>query len=245
MSYLNTFERYEIKYLLTNQERQALCELMEGRMKIDQYGRTTIRNLYYDTDDMRLVRHSLEKPVYKEKLRVRSYSRITSEDDVYVELKKKYESVVYKRRIALPEHEATDWLVGGKDRPADSQIAREIDAFRAFYTGIRPVVYLSYEREAYFPTDGSDIRITLDSNILARDYDLTLLKGAYGENVIGRDVTVLEVKVPGAIPLWLVRFLSGNGIRKTSFSKYGMYYTKRSMNRQVALTNNKGGIRYA
>ncbi len=224
MDYLNTFKRYEIKYILTSSERNDLCRLMDGRMKIDRYGHTTIRNIYYDTDNYRIIRSSLEKPLYKEKLRVRSYGRIKEDDNVFIELKKKYESVVYKRRIALPERMAYEWLAKGGPRPVRSQIADEIGYFRDFYEGLRPSVFLSYEREAYTPEDQSDLRITLDSNIIARNYDLSLLCGVYGGNVIDRDLTVLEVKTSGSMPLWLIRFLNENGIHKTSFSKYGMCY---------------------
>ena len=242
MTYLNTFERYEIKYILTGDQRSRLEYLMSDRMKIDRYGHSTIRNIYYDTDDYRLIRNSLDKPVYKEKLRVRSYGRISGEDNVFVELKKKYDSVVYKRRIALPEHTASGWLAGEEKLPTGSQIGDEIEYVRRFYTGIKPKAYISYEREAYYPTDGEDLRITLDSNILARDYDLSLLCGVYGSPVIDRDLTILEVIVPGAVPMWLIRFLDKNGIKKTSISKYGSYY--RNM-RQAGPADNERGELYA
>ncbi|MBO7450058.1 MAG: polyphosphate polymerase domain-containing protein [Clostridiales bacterium] len=244
MTYINTFERYEIKYILTREQRKALCDLMVGKMKIDKYGHTTIRNIYYDTEDYRLIRNSLDKPIYKEKLRVRSYGRITKTDDVFIELKKKYESIVYKRRIALPEYITTDWLVKGKIQPVNSQIADEIEYFKNYYEGLKPAVFLSYEREAYYPTEPGDLRVTLDSNLIARNYDLTLLNGVYGENIIDRDLTVLEVKVSGAMPTWLIRFLNDNGIRKTSFSKYGMYYMNK-MTPKSEDENEKGGLLYA
>ena len=91
MTYQNIFRRYEIKYILTASQRLDLVSEMKGKMEIDKYGRTTIRNIYFDTDDNRLIRTSLDKPEYKEKLRVRSYSRVSEDDDVFVELKKKYE----------------------------------------------------------------------------------------------------------------------------------------------------------
>ena len=244
MKYQNVFKRYEIKYILTPEQRKKLRDTMNGIMKIDQYGHTTIRNIYFDTENYRLIRNSLDKPEYKEKLRVRSYSRITEEDDVFVELKKKYESVVYKRRIALPEYIAMDWLAAGGDKPGDSQIENEIDYFRGFYKGIRPQVFLSYEREAYYPEDGADLRLTLDSNIIARDYDLSLRYGVYGDNVIDRDLSVMEVKVTASMPMWLIRFLSENSVSKVSFSKYGMYYK----NMIMAPHDNKeknGGLLYA
>jgi len=244
MKYQNVFERYEIKYMLTQEQRRSLVQAMKGIMKIDKYGRTTIRNIYFDTENYRLIRTSLDKPAYKEKMRVRSYQRVSDEDDVFVELKKKYDSIVYKRRIALPEYVAMDWLAAGGDVPGTSQIESEIEYFRNFYEGIGPKVFLSYEREAYFPEDDSDVRITLDSNIIARDYDLSLRYGVYGDSVISRDMTVLEVKVPGAMPMWLIRFLESNKIQKTSFSKYGMYYTNTVMGNKDK-TEKHGGLLYA
>ena len=241
MSYLNTFKRYEIKYILDAPERKELCDLMKDHMKLDKYGKTTIRNIYYDTDDYRIIRRSLEKPEYKEKLRVRSYSRVRPYDDVFVELKKKYESVVYKRRVALPEYLVNDWLTGG-EMIGSSQIENEIDYFKDFYEGISPKVFISYEREAYYPLDDTDLRMTLDGNIVARDTDLTLEKGVYGENILPRDLTVLEVKVPCTMPLWLVDFLSERNIRKTSFSKYGSYYQNKITKENSSL---KGGLLYA
>ena len=106
MKYQATFERYELKYLLTRAQKEFVLRVLEPYMELDHYGRTSIRNLYYDTDTFRLVRRSLERPAYKEKLRVRSYRAAGPEDSVFVELKKKYRSVVYKRRLAVPQQQA-------------------------------------------------------------------------------------------------------------------------------------------
>lgn len=224
MDYQNIFKRYEIKYLLNEDQRNALLRRMEGRMKIDVYGHTVIRNIYFDTDNYRLIRTSLDKPVYKEKLRIRSYKKIAGNEDVFVELKKKYESVVYKRRIALPEETAMDWLEGSGRKPGDSQIEKEIDYFRDFYTGLKPKVFISYEREAFYPLDGTDTRITLDSNVLGRETSLSLKKGVFGAPVLDTGLSILEVKVSAGLPMWIIRFLREEGIHKASFSKYGKYY---------------------
>ena len=165
MGYQATFKRYEIKYLLTQQQKQALLQAMRPYMKLDRYGRTTIRNIYYDTDTYRLIRRSLEKPVYKEKLRIRSYQTAAPDDPVFVELKKKYKSVVYKRRLTLPEMQARVSFQIGSPLPVHSQIAEEIEYFRAYYEGLHPTVFLSYEREAFYALDDSDFRVTFDENI--------------------------------------------------------------------------------
>ena len=129
MAYQTIFKRYEIKYLLTTAQKDTVLQAMEPYMALDSYGRTTIRNIYFDTDNYRLIRRSIEKPAYKEKLRIRSYIKATPKSTVFVELKKKYDSIVYKRRLALPEDEAMNWLCGVRLRKSDSQIASEINHF--------------------------------------------------------------------------------------------------------------------
>ncbi|MBQ9168281.1 MAG: polyphosphate polymerase domain-containing protein, partial [Oscillospiraceae bacterium] len=166
MAYQAVFKRYEMKYLLTPEQKASMLQAMEPYMALDQYGRTTIRNIYFDTDNYRLVRHSIEKPAYKEKLRIRSYHRARPESTVFVELKKKYEDVVYKRRLSLTEEEAMEWVTGKMHCKEDTQISREIDYFLSYYRTLRPVVFLSYEREAYYCRQGGDFRVTFDDNIL-------------------------------------------------------------------------------
>ena len=224
MAYQSTFQRYEIKYILTRPQKDALLDTMHPHMRLDQYGRVTIRNIYYDTPNYRLIRHSIERPIYKEKLRLRSYARVAPGGDVFVELKKKFKKVVYKRRLALPVHEAMAWLAGKDSLTPQSQIGKEIRYFREFYGELRPAVFLSYEREAFYSLDGSDFRITLDENILARDRDLDLCSLPSGTHILPEELTLLEVKAPGAVPLWLTSFLTKNKIYKTSFSKYGTAY---------------------
>ena len=226
MSYKSVFRRYELKYLLTPSQIESVLRGIEPYMQLDKYGRTTIRNIYYDTDSYRLIRRSIEKPLYKEKLRVRSYQRADSDSTVFVELKKKYDGVVYKRRIALPERVAGDWLGNKIPTPIDTQISREIDYFRHYYEGLRPSMFLSYEREAFYERSGGDFRVTFDENILCRRTDMSLCSDTYGYSVLPENRVLMEIKCPGAIPLWMVDVLSREKIYKTSFSKYGMAYVK-------------------
>lgn len=224
MAYQSTFERYELKYLLTPRQKQQVLRAMEPYMRLDRYGRTTIRNIYYDTDTFRLIRRSLEHPAYKEKLRVRSYSRAGMDDSVFVELKKKYQSVVYKRRIAVPQREALDCLASGTPFEPRTQVAKEIDYFRSYYQTLHPVVFLSYEREAFYALDGSGFRVTFDENILYRQTELTLDSRPHGAPLLSEGMTLMEVKTAGGLPLWLVHVLSDEHIFKTTFSKYGAAY---------------------
>ena len=135
---MDVFRRKELKFLLTPQKRSIIEEALAGHMIPDAHGANTISNLYYDTPDYRLIRHSLEHPVYKEKLRLRCYGDVNAGGDVYLELKKKYKGIVYKRRIPLPEAAATAWLTGATPAPENTQISREIDYVLSFYEGLRP-----------------------------------------------------------------------------------------------------------
>lgn len=224
MTYQTTFKRYELKYLLSAWEKERLLHAMEPYMRLDEYGRTTIRNIYYDTDSFRLIRHSLEKPTYKEKLRVRSYQPTDSDVPVFVELKKKYKSVVYKRRLVLPETQVMTSFEKGTPLPVHSQIADEIQYFREYYGTLHPVVFLSYEREAYYSIAGGDFRVTFDENILFREQDFSLGSEIYGEPLLGENQTLMEIKTSGGIPLWMSHTLTQLHLFKTSFSKYGLAY---------------------
>ena len=224
MAYQAIFKRWEIKYLITRQEKELLLQVMTPYMALDDYGRTTIRNLYFDTDSYRLIRRSLEKPVYKEKLRIRSYRQAKPGSPVFVELKKKYNDVVYKRRMEMEEQQALQWLCRDIREEHREQIAREIDYFCCFYGSLEPKVFLSYEREAYYCRDGSDFRVTFDDNILCRQEELTLESAAWGMPLLEEDKVLMEIKTSGSIPLWLTEALTRLQIRKTSFSKYGRAY---------------------
>ncbi len=146
MDYKTKFERYETKYLITQHQKMILLTAMQPYMRLDQYGHSTIRNIYYDTKNYRLIRHSLEKPIYKEKLRIRSYNQATANSPVFVELKKKYNGIVYKRRLSLTESSATDWLLGKKHCNLNTQICFEIDYFIKHYETLHPVAYKMYDR---------------------------------------------------------------------------------------------------
>ena len=224
MAFQTVFQRYEMKYMITKAQKEQLLASIKPYMKPDDYGRTIIKNIYYDTEDYRLIRRSLERPVYKEKLRVRSYGKARAEDVVFVELKKKYRHVVYKRRLALPQQEAVEWLNGTRCCEKNTQITQEIDYFLHYYGDLSPKVFLSYKREAYFSKDGSDFRMTFDDDILCRQSDFSLASEVYGTRLLEPGKTLLELKCFGGIPLWLVRILSREQIYKTSFSKYGTAY---------------------
>ena len=226
MAYQMTFKRYELKYLLNKKEKEEILLAMKPHMKLDDYGRTVIRNIYFDTENFRLIRRSLEKPVSKEKLRIRSYKPVQITDPVFVEIKKKYKSVVYKRRLLLPEKTVMESFRTGEPLPVCSQIGDEIQYFREYYKNLQPSVFLSYEREAFYSLDGSDFRVTFDENILYRRNDISLGSEIYGHPLLGKQQTLMEIKTSGGIPLWMSETLTKHHLYKTSFSKYGSAYQR-------------------
>lgn len=220
------FERYELKYLLTKDEYYDLKKLMENYMELDEYGNYSINNIYFDTPSYQLIRESLAKPLHKEKLRVRSYGKVSDYENVFVELKRKFKGVVYKRRITIPHNEAFDYLVNGVELNEQNQISKEIDYFLDYYDDLQPVLFLGYDREGYFGKDDNDFRITFDYNITTRDFDLDLTNSNYGAKLLEEDIILLEVKTSVGLPFWLINFFNENEIYKTSFSKYGTAYKK-------------------
>lgn len=250
MTYTSVFERHELKYILTRKQASEIKRAIGHRLQIDEYGPTTIRNIYFDTDDFRIIRRSLDKPVYKAKLRIRSYRRAEGEDPVFVEIKKKYNGKVYKRRVEAMNCLAMDWIAGFGEAPDESQIAKEITYYRNFYQDLHPKVFVSYKREAYVPVPGNeedmrhDLRVTFDTDILGRQKDLSFSKSILGQRILSEDKVLMEIKISDSIPLWLVKVLSENKIRKQSFSKYGKYYIDNIKNKEES-DDLKGGLLYA
>lgn len=221
---MDVFRRRELKYLVNAEQRQALEQACRERMVPDKYGQKTICNLYYDTDDYRLIRHSLDKPVYKEKLRLRSYGQIGPGVDVFLEMKKKYKGIVYKRRVKVSQAEAFAFMARTAPLPKDSQIGRELTYFRDFYQNLTPKVYLSYQRQAWFDPNDGGFRMTIDWDIRYRTADLDLGSHTDGRRILDPEYSLLEVKASGGIPLWLMELLSQLKLHKISFSKYGRAY---------------------
>lgn len=218
----HSFERYEKKYLLTPAQYEALLPRLRERMTEDEYGMYTICNIYYDTEDYSLIRTSLSRPAYKEKFRLRSYGVPGERSLVFAEIKKKFDGVVYKRRVEGEPETIQAFVDQGKSLPADSQIQREITCFLKRYHP-EPRVFIAYERLALAGKE-EDLRITFDRNIRWRDRELDLRAGDQGSPVLADDGIVMEIKVPSAFPVWLASCLSVLEIYPTSFSKYGTCY---------------------
>lgn len=217
----SVFKRYEKKYLVTALQKERLLQVMADYMTPDEYGQSTICNIYFDTPDYRIIRASMEKPVFKEKLRLRAYGVPQHDSNVFVELKKKYKGVVYKRRVHMSYTDAMEYLIH-RTRPenVNPQVLSEIDYFLSVYPGIRPSVSLFYDRTAYYGKTDRELRITFDENIRFRNKKLDLSLGSDGYLLTENGENVMEIKCLGAMPLWLTKELDEMEIYPASYSKY-------------------------
>ncbi len=227
----SVFERKEIKYLLSKDQYQILLAEISKNMEPDKYGKSTVQTIYFDTDTDLLVRRSIDKPFYKEKLRLRSYGTARMEDDVFLEIKKKFDGIVYKRRITIKQSDVIPFLKG--ELNLETQIGQELNYFRDYYKNLRPSTLIIYDREAYTK---DDLRITFDHDIKYRKFDLTLDRGYYGNPIVNQDQILMEIKVTGSMPFWLLNAIELANAYSTPFSKYGLSY--KLVNQGISYKNN-------
>lgn len=231
---ITTFERFEKKFIVTKEQFRRMMPTVLDHMDADAYcidGKSyKLVNLYFDDDEDSIIRESVRKPKYKEKLRIRSYDIPKDENSiVYIEIKRKFKGVVTKRRAGFPYKDVMRYLETGEHPKTDSyiynQVLDEIDEFLKQYP-CYPKLFLSYDRHAYFMKDDPETRLTFDENILSRRDDLDLLHGNYGEPLLPEDKMIMEIKFSGAVPLWFSRLASSEGIFRTPFSKYGKEFER-------------------
>jgi len=240
-----TFKRFEMKFLLNKKQFEALVPTLLEYMNPDKFCQNdkkySIYNIYYDTPDNHLIRTSLSKPYYKEKLRLRSYTSPTSLDaKVFLELKKKTGGIVHKRRATMTLQEAYDFVEYGK-RPVtigymNGQVVNEISYFLSC-NKVNPAAYISYSRMAFFGKADKDFRITFDCDIKTRRNNLYLERGSFGEHLLEKGQYLMEVKISSSVPMWLAEILADLKVYKTSFSKYGMEYKKYCLDKEANETS--------
>ena len=251
--YIENFKRTEIKYLLTSNQFDSLFSFLQGFAKVDSYGKTRINNIYFDTPDYKLIRTSLEKPIYKEKLRLRTYGETTDDTNSFIEIKKKYDGIVYKRRVSGRYKDAYDYLVREGKPLDDSQISREIACFINMYEDLRPAMRISYDRIAMAGIYDPEFRVTFDTKIEWDTESLDLRYKSIGIPILKEGEYMMEIKVKDSMSYELTEKLSELGIYPASFSKYGRGYEAMLRNRLLhvgtleerSITSKKGVRVYA
>jgi len=219
------FERQEKKYMLSSGQYASLLPYIKAHCVPDEYPESDVCSIYYDTDDMRLIRASIDKPAYKEKLRIRAYEIPGPETMVFVEIKKKVCGMVYKRRVMMKYSDAVGYLEYGLAAPKPCQITREIDYLKKFYGNLKPAMFVSYHRLSFVDRNDNRLRVTFDDKILCRETDLSLDKGIWGKPLTDDGVKLMEIKTVECMPPWLSAALDKCCIYPGSFSKYGTAYT--------------------
>ncbi len=223
--YEHIFKRVEEKYLLTEKEKNLLFEKINKYLKKDQFFKSTICNIYFDDVNHDLIIHSLDKPLFKEKIRLRSYQIPNLTDNVFLEIKEKYKGVVGKRRVKMTLQEFYNYYEN-HEYDQKNQIMKEINYYFEYYH-LKPAIFIAYDRKSYCGRKDNNLRITLDGNLRSRNEDLNLELGDAGKKYFKEDnYYIMEIKTLGAFPLWLTRYLSELKIYPTSFSKYGKIYEK-------------------
>ena len=224
----STFRRMEKKMLLPTEDVPRLLERFNDIMEPDPHNKDgapyMLCNLYFDDRSRHVIRNSVERPFYKEKLRLRSYGVPTDDSPVFLEIKKKTDGVGTKRRARIPLSDAMRFLETGIHPNGisyiDEQVLREIDYYRSHHE-VFPSTYVSYLRNAYISKEDPTFRVTVDRDILTRHHDLDLRLGRYGESILPPEITLMEVKFAGAVPLWFARLMSEFKASFHTFSKYG------------------------
>ncbi|MDO5564503.1 MAG: polyphosphate polymerase domain-containing protein [Eubacteriales bacterium] len=232
MSKKDIFKRKEYKYIINEIMFKNILSSIKKYLHIDEYGKETIYSIYYDTKNYDLIRHSIEKPIFKEKFRTRSYGKTDNHNLLFAEIKKKFDGITYKRRVGSDEKDLLSFLNDKKELSGNlsfygeelcnKQIQKEILFFLDFYK-LEKKVFIAYERESFID-DNNNLRITFDNNIRFRENDLNHNSTSYGKLLTNKDIYIMEIKLENAFPFWLINILNENKLFPVSFSKYGEYY---------------------
>lgn len=247
---ISVMKRYEVKFRLEPAQLAFFQSEISKYMRVDKYGLTTIASLYFDTPGFSLITKSIEKPKFKEKIRLRSYGFAKGSSPVFLEIKRKHDDIVYKRRISTSEQEVNNYLYADGEFKKD-HISRELAAFKEAHPLLEPKYLILTERVAYYQ-ENSDLRITIDINPRYRTKDLNLHTSMEGKPLLENGGAILEVKVQHSIPVWLVKILTKGKIYKTSFSKVGTAHIRELKKKEVAsaqrlqlaTSREEGGLRY-
>lgn len=229
-----TFKRYEKKYIISKEKLDKIMPSLLEYMELDPFcingGEYRIYSIYYDTVNHDIIRQNSSKPVYKEKMRVRSYyDKHNPEDKVFMEIKKKSDGIGNKRRIKLKIKEIEPFVNEGilpeTNDYLSSQVARELQYFLK-KNKVAPALYVQYDRLALFGKEDKDFRMTFDRNVRTRRSNFEFGERDEDELLLPDGNYIMEIKILGAMPLWLTRILSENELFSRGFSKYGVRFKR-------------------
>lgn len=220
---INIIDRCEQKYFLTNKQYEELMNKIEKKLEKDKYFSETIYNLYFDNDIFELINRSLDKPEYKEKIRLRSYEIVNNTSNVFLEIKKKYCSHTNKRRIIMKYCDYLNYINQNIVPDSCKQIFNEIDYCFKKYV-LKPKIKIRYDRKSYYLKEDDKFRITFDNNVRYSFKNLDFTVFNKEDKLLFKNGFIMEVKTFRGIPLWLNAIFSELKIYPTSYSKVGEIY---------------------
>ena len=220
---IETFKRTEKKFVLNEYQYKHLMKKINDHILKDKYHKSKICNIYFDTDNYDLIVKSIEKPLYKEKVRLRSYKVPGETDEVFLELKKKYKGIVSKRRIKIKLKDFYNYYNKGIIPECNRQIFNELDyTFKKY--DLKPVMFIAYDRLSFYDKDDKNFRLTIDQKLRFRQEELYLENGDSGKLYFDENMYLMEAKALNSYPLWFIKALSELKVYSTTFSKYGNIY---------------------
>lgn len=232
------FQRVETKYVLDRHTLQQLEEDMKPYLIEDDYATSTISNIYFDNDNFQMIQDAIAQRHGREKMRMRTYaSQPTEDSQVFLEIKKKANGVGFKYRLASNPIAVTNYIQHGIEDTtiSDQRVKEEVEQLQERYTTLKPKMVITYDRYSMKGAQDKKVRVTVDSNICYRDYDVDLTSGRHGLPLLDADKVIMEIKVPGEYPDWMANILSKYNLIEQSFSKYGNAYRK-SQERMAKIT---------
>lgn len=221
------FQRIETKYILDRAMLARLEADMRPYLTADDYATSTISNVYFDNDEFQMIQDSIARKGGREKMRMRTYAEQPNDDSqVFLEIKKKCDEVGFKYRLVSNPLSVTNYIVNGvaDHTISDDRVKAEVEQLQERYLDLKPKMVISYDRYSMRGLEDKKVRVTVDSNIRYRDYDVDLASGRYGLPLLEDDKVIMEIKVPGQYPQWLADILNKYGLEDQSFSKYGKAY---------------------
>ncbi len=234
MTRIKEYSRYELKYVITEEQRHRLAEFLLDYMQPDvmgdDLGRYNITSLYYDTAEYKAYWDKIEGHKFRRKVRVRVYGNqtITEETPSFAEIKQRRNKTLQKKRVKMPLAAAQALCGAGRTIETATATATEqavIEEIQYLYytLQLQPACVVSYDRQAF---NGSQfdpgLRVTFDVNLRGRTYDLNLLSSGHAENhfFIPPGWCILEIKVNYRVPLWLTDIIAQQRCTLRRVSKY-------------------------
>lgn len=230
------FNRFEKKYVLSIDVYHEILDKLLLKMNLDKNNVDEfmkVQSIYFDTDNNDYIRNSISKPYYKEKIRIRGYNFIDSDSELFLEVKRKIDGKVNKRRTNIKLSDIDNLIENNtieyNNEYMNKQVLNEIN-YILNRDHLLPKLFVSYERCALVDNH-SDLRITFDKNITGSSNKISF-NIKTDQQLLNSKLMIMEVKTCYGMPRWLLEIIENNDIKKASFSKYGTSYKNELLKRK-------------